>query len=104
MKKLIFVLIVSIVLFSSLQIYAVNMNGEENIVTETEEVTRTELQRLEELYENEVFGKIAYVLNQIRIYSLPVGFVGIVISAETKAAVHRPCCPPHEQTLLFHPA
>ena len=38
------------------------------------------LQDYQEAYGNDTYGLAAYILNVIRIYSIPFGFVGIAIS------------------------
>lgn len=38
------------------------------------------IQDYQEAYGNETYGLAAYVLNAVRIYSIPLGFVGIAIS------------------------
>lgn len=34
-----------------------------------------------ELYGSEVYGIVAFVLNKVRVYSIPLGFLGISVSA-----------------------
>lgn len=55
-------------------------NIEEKIV-EIKEITTETLEDYKIKYDSEVNGTIAYILNLIRIYSIPVCFLGIAIGA-----------------------
>lgn len=48
---------------------------------EIKEETKTELEEYARKYESETYGTTAYILNKIRIYSIPACFVGIAIGA-----------------------
>ena len=50
-----------------------------NLVEIKDKAQKT-LQDYQESYGNDTYGFVAYVLNIIRIYSIPFGFVGIAIS------------------------
>ena len=85
MKKIIAIFFILICLFSVSNIYAVNSPAIDN---ETEnqfiEIKNRELKTLKdftEAYGSESYGMTAYLLNKIRIYSIPCCFVGIAVAA-----------------------
>ena len=91
MKKKIAKIIVLLVIISGLfvtSIYAIDINSNEanlkndstvNLVQMKDKELET-LQDYQESYGDETYGLVAYVLNIIRLYSIPFGFVGIAIS------------------------
>ena len=84
---IVFFIIVSIIGINS--VYAANTTVENEIISnETKsqliEIKEKELQSLEdykEAYGSDTYGLVAYILNKVRVYSIPVAFVGIAISA-----------------------
>ena len=90
MKKTIVSLLIFFSIFSLFCIgscYAEN-NTEEIISNETKsklvEIKDTELKSLEdykETYGSDTYGLVAYILNKVRVYSIPFGVLGIAISA-----------------------
>ena len=84
---IVFFIIVSIIGINS--VYAANTTVENEIISnETKsqliEIKEKELQSLEdykEAYGSDTYGLVAYILDKVRIYSIPVGFLGIAISA-----------------------
>lgn len=91
MKKLmtIFILMASIlgILFAG-NVYAANSTKKEIISNETKsqlvELKETELKSIQDYkdaYGNVTYGTVAFILNKIRVYSIPLGFLGIAISA-----------------------
>jgi len=85
MKKVIAIFLVMFCLFSISNVYA---NGTQNINSKTGsklvEIKEKELKELEdytEAYGSESYGMTAYVLNKIRIYSIPCCFIGIAVAA-----------------------
>ena len=87
MKKVIAVIFVFICVFSVITTYATNT---ENVLEPTKtsstlvEIKEKSLKTMEdyvEQYGNQTYGYVAYILNLVRIYSIPFYFVGIVISA-----------------------
>lgn len=87
MKKVIAVIFVFICVFSVITTYATNT---ENVLEPTKtsstlvEIKEKSLKTMEdyvEQYGNQTYGYVAYILNLVRIYSIPFCFVGIVISA-----------------------
>ena len=87
MKKFIAVITIFMCLLSATTVYAANT---ENVKETTKtsgtlvEIKQKEIKTMEdyvEQYGNETYGYVAYILNLVRIYSIPFCFVGIVISA-----------------------
>ena len=85
MKKIIAFFFILICLFSVSNIYAVNSPAIDN---ETEnkfiEIKNRELKTLKdftEAYGSESYGMTAYLLNKVRLYSIPCCFVGIAVAA-----------------------
>ena len=90
MKKTLVSLLIFISIFSLFCIgncYAANTTGE-IISNETKsklvEIKDTELKSLEDYkatYGSDTYGLVAYILNKVRVYSIPFGILGIAISA-----------------------
>lgn len=88
-KKIIAVFMIIMCLFSCVAIYATNTATTEkadltsdstvNLVKIKDRELKS-LQDYQEAYGNDTYGLAAYVLNIVRIYSIPLGFVGIAIS------------------------
>ena len=84
---IVFFIIVSIIGINS--VYAANTTVENEIISnETKsqliKIKEKELQSLEdykEAYGSDTYGLVAYILNKVRVYSIPIAFVGIAISA-----------------------
>ncbi len=86
-KKIIAIFIVIMCIFGSLAIYATTTNTQSDLSSDSTvnliKIKERELKTLEDYqdsYGNDTYGLAAYVLNIIRIYSIPFGFVGIAIS------------------------
>lgn len=88
MKKLVMVsvLIVIMILFLGTTILAV----EEKNIAETntageligiKEETKTEMDEYTRKYGSESYGMTAFILNKVRLYSIPFCFIGIVVGA-----------------------
>lgn len=91
-KKLSVVFLIVMILLGSAQIYATNtkentsddqivneeMTGE--LVKEKDKVSK-EIQDYIDLYGSESYGMTAYVLNKVRLYSIPFCFIGIAVGA-----------------------
>lgn len=84
----VFFIILSICSISS--VYGANNNNVRNEIISQEtksqliEIKDKELKSLEdykETYGSDTYGFVAYVLNKVRIYSIPVAFLGIAICA-----------------------
>lgn len=88
-KKIIAMLVIIMCVFGmTVAIYASSDATEEaqlqgdstvNLVKMKDKELKT-LQDYQDSYGNETYGLAAYILNVIRIYSIPFGFVGIAIS------------------------
>ncbi len=92
MKKSIIILSIVLIavslLFLGNFVQATSTNNGEIITNETKsqlvDLRDSELQSMEDYkqaYGSDVFGVVAYVLNKIRLWSIPLGFVAIAISA-----------------------
>ncbi len=83
----VFFIIISICCISS--VYAANTNANNEIISqETKsqliEIKDKELKSMEdykEAYGSDTYGLVAYILNKVRLYSIPISFLGIAISA-----------------------
>lgn len=88
MKKICFALVVAIILFLSVGTVYAN-NTQTNILSEEQtgelveikKKAEKELADYNELYGNEAYGMTAYILNKVRIYSIPFCFIGIAVGA-----------------------
>ena len=84
MKKVISILFILLIIFGTVTVYA--SNAQENTITSETATTNLvglkdkALKALED-YGDNTYGLVAYILNIVRIYSIPFGFVGIVLAA-----------------------
>ncbi len=86
MKKILVCFFIAMTLISMTVVYANSENQtlpgvNEGEIIEIKENAERELQEYTELYGNESYGMTAYILDKVRIYSIPFCFVGIAISA-----------------------
>ena len=88
MRKLLIVFAIIISIISINCVYAANTNQEEIISEETKsqlvEIKDKELKSIEdynEAYGSTTYGLVAYILDKVRVYSIPVAFLGIAIAA-----------------------
>ncbi len=89
MKKVVAILFILLVLFGTVSVYATNTEQENVLTSDTATTNLVELKdkalkSLEDYqaaYGNDTYGLAAYLLNIVRIYSIPFGFIGIVIAA-----------------------
>ncbi len=88
MKKVIAILFVFLILFGSVCVYAaatpqntLTTNTATTNLVELKDKALKSLEDYQATYGNDTYGLAAYILNVIRIYSIPFGFVGIVIAA-----------------------
>lgn len=85
MKKIVIALIIVMAVFCGCSVYATT----DNILSESGagqlvEIKEKELKEMEdytESYGSEAYGFTAYILNKVRIYSIPLCFVGIAVGA-----------------------
>ena len=86
MKRIvaIVVLLMMIVIFGCNQVYAaeniIDQQNESKIVQIKESTAKT-LEEYKQKYGSDAYGLTAYILNLVRIYSIPLCFLGIAVSA-----------------------
>lgn len=87
MKKVIAIISIIFCIIGCTSVYAendTNVATQESTTSKLIEIKEKELNTLEEYqeaYGSDAYGLTAYLLNRIRIYSIPFGFVAIVIAA-----------------------
>ena len=87
MKKVIAIISIIFCIIGCTSVYAendTNVDAQESTTGKLIEIKEKELNTLEEYkeaYGSDAYGLTAYLLNRIRIYSIPFGFVAIVIAA-----------------------
>ena len=87
MKKILisigFVFAIYVFIWTS-QVYATNNILDDEItsqIIEIKEKSKKELKDYQEAYGNETYGYTAYILSKIRLYSIPLCFIGIAVGA-----------------------
>lgn len=93
-KKVAIVFLLVITIFGTVQVFATSTNknqvvAEDGIIDEqvagelikVKENTKKEMEDYVELYGTEAYGMTAYILNKIRLYSIPLCFIGIAVGA-----------------------
>ena len=85
MKRVIAIFLIMFCLFSIYSVYASNAPVIDNKTqSKFVEIKERELKSIEdytEAYGTESYGMAAYILNKVRIYSIPCCFIGIAVSA-----------------------
>ena len=91
MKKVVAIIFILLILFGTVSVYATNTEQEqENVLTsdtattnlvELKDKALKSVEDYQAAYGNDTYGLAAYLLNIVRIYSIPFGFIGIVIAA-----------------------
>ena len=85
MKKIIAIFLVMFCLFSIYAVYASSVQVIDNETTsQLIEIKEKELKELEDYtqaYGTESYGLTAYILNKVRVFSIPSCFVGIAVAA-----------------------
>lgn len=85
MKKIVSILFIIIFIFSifnvTVQATQVKNNETTSQIIEIKEKELKEIKDYNEAYGSEAYGMTAYILNKIRIYSIPFCFVGIAFAA-----------------------
>lgn len=88
MKKVIAIVFILLVIFVTVGVYASSQTN--NVLTadtattnlvELKDKAMKSLEDYQVAYGNDTYGLVAFFLNIVRIYSIPFGFVGIVIAA-----------------------
>ena len=86
MKKLIAIISILFLLMGCTSVYATSQVNEvaQSTTGKIIEIKDKELKKLEEYkeaYGSDAYGLTAFLLNKIRVYSIPFGFVAIIIAA-----------------------
>ena len=86
MKKIVVLTLVALIiaLFCTSNVFAAGNilnNGTTSKIIELSENQKESLKDYQESYGSETYGFVAYVLNNIRLFSIPFCFLGIAISA-----------------------
>ena len=85
MKKLLICFFIAICLFSFTSIFATTENAVNNETqSELVQIKDKEIKELEDYkqsYGSDTYGFTAYILGKIRIYSIPLCFIGIAVGA-----------------------
>ena len=85
MKKVIAIFFIVICLFSVYEVHAADTQIIDNKTTsqlvEIKEKELKELKDYTEAYGAEHYGMVAYILNKVRLYSIPACFIGIAVAA-----------------------
>ncbi len=91
MKKAIAILSIIFCLVGTSAVYAAN-NGviDDETTSKLVEIKEKELETLDdykEVYGSDTYGLTAYILNRVRIYSIPIGFIAIALGAIYKYVI-----------------
>lgn len=85
MKKIVISLLIAFSIFGICYVYAANDNvlGEKAAgqLVEIKEKEMKELEDYNEAYGSDTYGFTAYMLNKVRVYSIPLCFIGIAVGA-----------------------
>lgn len=84
MKKVIAMFLIIFCLFSIYSVYATTQVIDDETSSQLIQIKEKELKELEdynEAYGSDSYGLTAYLLNKVRIYSIPCCFVGIAVAA-----------------------
>lgn len=90
-KRVTIVFLLVLTLFGTMQVFATNNESVEKKEVINQEVvgelikvkehTKKEIEDYNELYGSEAYGMTAYILNKVRLYSIPLCFIGIAVGA-----------------------
>ena len=88
MKKIVMIVAILVlvtgIFFSTNKVYAASKaidNSTESKIIEIKENATNSLEDYKEKYGSDAYGVVAYILNLVRIYSIPLCFLGIAIGA-----------------------
>lgn len=85
MKKVVAIIFIFIFIFSISAVYATNtrvMNKEtENQLIQIKEKELKSMEDYKQAYGSDSYGVTAYLLNKVRVYSIPFCFIGIAVGA-----------------------
>ena len=73
-------LTINTVVFAENEVTVLEQEQTSNIL-ETKEKINTKLEEYKQKYDSESYGLVAYILNIVRLYSIPVCFLGIIVGA-----------------------
>ena len=94
-KKVAIIFLLIITIFGTVQVFATNeTNNNENTsdngivsnevageLVKVKEHTKKEIQDTIDVYGSEAYGMTAYILEKVRLYSIPLCFIGIAVGA-----------------------
>ncbi len=94
-KKIAIVFLLIITIVGTVQVFATNTTSKNQVASEdgvideqvagelikVKEHTKKEMEDYVELYGSEAYGMTAYILNKVRLYSIPLCFIGIAVGA-----------------------
>ncbi len=86
MKKVIAIIFIILFIFGTVSVYAssnttIAADTATSNLVELKDKALKSLEDYQGIYGNDTYGLVAYILNIVRIYSIPFGFLGIVIAA-----------------------
>lgn len=86
MKKIVTILLAIMLVLATATVFAVEETNQLEEETQTDVLAKkqqveSEINEYTEKYGSETYGTVAYVLNKVRFFSIPICFVGIVIGA-----------------------
>lgn len=89
MKKIVASIILMFVMIMTINVGTISATNTQNVamtntqgeLKEFKEKTTQEIQDYNDKYGSQTYGMTAYVLDKIRIYSIPICFVGIAVGA-----------------------
>lgn len=85
MKRVVAIILILICIFSISAVYATNTqvisNETSSELVQIRDKELTELEDYKQAYGSDSYGFTAYILNKVRIYSIPFCFIGIAVGA-----------------------
>ena len=86
LKKIVMVVVIIMSLYGSIAVYAITGNEvlkseQATELVEINESTKSKIAEYVEKYGSQPYGMTAYILNAIRIYSIPFCFIGIAVGS-----------------------
>lgn len=88
MKKVVAIVFIFLIVFGTVTVFAANTeqvlpesNASTTNLVDLKDKAAQSLEDYQVAYGNDTYGLVAYILNIVRIYSIPFGFVGIVLAA-----------------------
>ena len=85
MKRVVAIILILICIFSISAVYATNTqvisNETSSELVQIRDKELTEIEDYKQAYGSDSYGFTAYILNKVRIYSIPFCFIGIAVGA-----------------------